>query len=160
MSIEQITESEAEMLIEYIDKEKKSLPQRFFLFLGLFMLINFMPGRNGRPSTFQEYGFWKPLVIEILAIGTLFYFDYKTKLKGLQNDLESREKIIEEKTVLKKDRSFLKSEYQVWIETSVKEFKKFDVTENEFNKIEKGHKVILEYGEKSKFLFKFNSNCS
>ena len=147
-------------MIEYIDEEKRNLPKRLFLFLFFFVLFNFISGRNGRPSIFQEYGFWKPLIIECLTIGIFLYFDYKKKLKGLQNDLGTREKIVEEKAVLKKDRSFLKSEYQVWIESNIKEFRKFEVTEDEYNKMEKGHKVILEYGEKSNFLFKFDSNCS
>ena len=52
------------------------------------------------------------------------------------------------------------SKYQVWIDSDIEEFKKFSVHEDEYNKMEKGHKVILEYGEKSKFLYKFDSNCA
>lgn len=157
---EPITEKETCILIEKINKEKASSPKQLlymFIFINLFI---FLSGKNRKPSLYNEYGYWKPAIIMTLLFSGLHYSSYRMNLKNLQMDLDSKEKIVATMSVLKKDKSFFKGEYQIWIDSEIKDFKKYQVDAVTYNQIEKGHKVIVEYGKMSKTLYKIDFNIA
>lgn len=156
--IEQITETETEILINKINKEKADLPSSLFFIIILLIFLIFLPGRQRRPSFYSQFGFWKPAIIMTLLGCGITYYRYSTTIKNLQMDLDSQEKIVEEKEVWNKDKSFAKSEYRIWIDSNIKEFQKFSVVYEEYEQIEKGQKVVLEYGKMSHTLYNINFN--
>jgi hypothetical protein len=153
-----LSESEKNKLIEKIEKEKNEFPKRTLLALMLFILFIFIPGKNHRPSYYSEYGFLKPALITTILVIGFCYSDYKSTMKALKSDLDSGEKIVKDTIVWKKEKSFTLNKYCIYTDNDHKPFSKFDIEEEAYNKIEKGHIVKLEYAEKSKFLYQLNLN--
>jgi hypothetical protein len=82
--------------------------------------------------------------------------NHRSTIKALTSDLDSEKKIVEDKIVWKKEKSFTSNKFCIYTDSDHKDFKKFDIEEEAYNKIEKGHIVKLEYAEKSKFLYQLN----
>lgn len=153
-----ISDEEKNLLRSEIQKEKDDVPRITLFMVALFTLFIFLPGRNGHPSFYREYGFLKPVIISTLLAFGLSYGFYKKSLKALVKDLNSGEKVVEQKVVWKKEKSWVNGKYIVRIDSSFKDFQTFNVSEEDYNKIEYGHIVFLEYGENSKTLFKLDLN--
>ena len=158
MRTEPLSQSDAQMIFDKIEKEKKDLPILFFFALSIFILFIFLPGRRGESSFFSKYGFWKPAIVVALITGGVTYFENKKTLRNLRDDVASNEKIIESKTIWKKDKSFMNNELRIWIDSDIKEFQKFVISQTEYENIEKGHTVFLEYSRQSHVLFKLDLN--
>lgn len=149
---------ETHKLVDAIEKEKKDFPVQTLFFITALILFIFLPGRNHRPSYYTEFGFLKPALISTLIGIGFSYYIFKNTVKSLKEDLDLGEKIAEKKTVWKKEKSFVSNKYQIYTDSDYKDFKKFDIEEGAYNKIEKGHIITLEYAEKSKYLFQFDLN--
>ncbi len=160
MRTEPLSESDAQTLFDKIEKEKKDLPKLLFFMVSIFLLFIFLPGRRGESSFFSKYGFWKPAIVVALITGGITYFENKKTLRNLRDDIASNEKIIESKTVWKKDKSFTSDELRIWIDSDIKEFQKFVISKTEYENIKKGHTVFLEYSSKSHVLFKLDLNLN
>ena len=156
MRTEPLSHSDAQTLFDKIDNEKKDLPKLFFFALSFFLLLIFLPGRRGKTSFSSQYGFLKPVFVAVLVAGGFSYFQNKKTLKDLRDDVASNEKIIDAKTVWKKDKSFIDNELCIWIDSDIKGFQKFIISKTEYDSIEKGHTVFLEYSKQSHVLFKLD----
>jgi hypothetical protein len=145
-------------LMDKIQEEKDGFPMQTLFCISIFILFIFLPGKTHRPSYYNEFGFLKPALISTMLATGLSYYIFRNTIKSLKNDLDSGEKIVESKVVWKKNKSFMSNKYQIYTDSDYKDFKKFDVEEEAYNKIEKGHIVKLEYAEKSKYLYQLNLN--
>jgi hypothetical protein len=155
-----LSDIEMEMLKSKI--ENSGLP--FFGTLAssflISLLIIFSHGKRNSPSIYDNHGFWVPAMI-INAIQIVLFSHFNNKEKSLlEKDLFSEKKTLEEKTIWKKDESIMSGKYRIYINSDTKAFTNFEVNEKEYNALEKGHKVVLEYAQYSKFLFKLDLKLS
>lgn len=153
-----LTEKDIEFLRFKIELEKTpSIFKAIVSVLLMSVLTVFLSGRKPHNvSLYYHYGFWTPFIISSLVFSFLFYFIVKSSIKELENDLNSNEKIVEIKTIWKKDKSFSKQEYRIWVDSDIKEFQKFIIAKEDYDAVQNGHKVTIEFAEKSKMLLSLN----
>jgi hypothetical protein len=160
--MERVALSDVEIDMLKTKLENAGLP--LFVTLAASFLISLMfifsHGKHNTPSIYDNHGFWVPAMI-INAI-QIVIFSYYNKIEQdlLEKDLFSEKKTIEEKAVWKKDKTLMSGKHRIWINSDIKTFTNFEVNEKEYNAIEKGHKVVLEYAQHSKFLFRLDLKLS
>jgi hypothetical protein len=155
-----LNEVELEILKSEIENGGTSVFLTILISMLFSLLFIFSHGKHNTPSLYDNYGFWKPFMI-ITAILTAIYSFHNQKEKSLiEKDLNSDKKTVEMKTVWKKDRPLMSDKYRIWVDSDIKKFNHFEVNEKEFDAIEKGHKVVLEYAQHSKYLFRLDLKLS
>jgi hypothetical protein len=151
-----LSDIEIEMLRSEIQEKKSSFTKMIFISIILSIFFVFFSGRGNEPSFFQKYGFWIPaIVFNAMFLGYTFYLRQQ-EIALINLDINSEKKTQEGKIILKKDRSFSTKKCLIYIDSDTKEFNHFEVNEKEFDAIEKGHKVVLEYAQHSKYLFRLD----
>jgi hypothetical protein len=149
--IEKLSLEDRKILNDLLTKDTLS-PGLLFMLAGVVIFI-FLPGRHNRPSFFSQYGFIVPfLIISSILSLIIFYADYQENEK-LKKDLESDEKVVEIFSVIDKD-SNNNDEYFIGIDTKLKDFKKYKIIKDEFQRIKIGHGVTLEYAKFSETVLK------
>jgi hypothetical protein len=151
---------EIEMLRSEIQEKKTSISKMTMISLLFSIVFIFISGKGNNPSLYQKYGFWGPLIIINTILLVYIFWKVKQETALLNKDILSEKKTQEEKTILKKDRSFSTKKSIIYIDSDIKKFMNFEVNEKEYNALEKGHKVVLEYAQHSKFLFKLDLKLS
>ncbi len=156
-----LTDFDSDILNTKIATIKSDIPLKLFFLLVLISLFVFMPGRKiHSPSLYEEYGFWKPAIILTFLMIGLGYHILNEELKKLKTDLNSSEKIVEKSVVWKKAKSFQGGKYQIYVDNNHPKFMKFEIGEDDYHKIEKGHTVFIEYAEHSKVLLDLKLNMT
>jgi hypothetical protein len=149
----ELTDANKELLLLKIKAEDNAYPKNILWAVFFFSIVNFIPGKRKAPSLYSQYGFWKPLIFELIIFGAYGYYKHIKTINTLQNDMEQGEKIVKNHTVWKKDKAFSREEYRIWIDSDVKEFQKFNIDKQDYEAIHNGHTVTIEFFEKAKVLF-------
>ena len=156
-----LTDFDADILNAKIVKIKSDIPLKVLYVIIFVSMLVFLPGKRvDSKSLYNKYGFWKPASILILLFAGHFYRSENKILKKLKNDLSSNEKIVEKNVVWKKAKSFSVKKYLVYVDSNHHEFMKFEISEENYNRIEKGHTVFIEYAEHSKVLLDLKLNMT
>jgi hypothetical protein len=153
-----LSDNEKVLLTNAIEEEKSDFPKRTLFLIAFFILFIFVPDRYKHRSIYSEYGFYEPAVILGLLATGYSYFLNRSRLTDLAKDVDCEEKIREAKVVWRKEKSFRSGKLIIRLDSNIKEFKTFDISHEEYDRIEKGHIVFLEYAENSKVLFKMDLN--
>lgn len=148
-----LTEAELKILKDCIKQdEQASAAQILALFLFVILMV-FLPGKGNDPSLYQTYGFLWPFVISFSAMGAIFlYWKYRTQ-KGLNDDLKLGVKTIEPFLIIRKEKSFAKKEYYIWLDAAEKDFEKFTFLLEDSPEIDQATHLVIEYAPKSKTIF-------
>jgi hypothetical protein len=155
-----LSEIEIEMLRSEIQDKKTALSKKIVFILLFSIFFVFFSGKGNDPSLFQKYGFWIPMFVISALFSAHTFYNMKQEIGLLNKDIASEKKTQEEKTILKKDRSFSTKKSLIYLDSPIKEFTNFEVNEKEYNAVEKGHKVVLEYAHHSKYLFRLDLKLS
>ena len=148
-----LSETDLALLKDRIKQDEQATAAQILALFSFVMLIVFLPGRGNDPSLFQTYGFLWPFVISFSAMSVLFlYWKYKIQ-KGLNDDLKLGVKNIEPFLIIRKEKSFAKKEYYVWLDSAEKSFEKFTFLLEDAPQIDQATHLVIEYGPKSKTIF-------
>ena len=148
-----LSEADLALLKDRIKQDEQATAVQIFALFSFVMLIVFLPGRGNDPSLYQTNGFLWPFVISFSAMSVLFlYWKYKIQ-KGLNDDLKLGVKTIEPFLIIRKEKSFAKKEYYIWLDTAEKGFQKFTFPLEDAPKIDQATHLVLEYAPKSKTIF-------
>jgi hypothetical protein len=148
-----LSEADLALLKDRIKQDEQATAAQILAFFSFIILIIFLPGRGNDPSLFQTYGFLWPFVISFSVMSVLFlYWKYKIQ-KGLNDDLKLGVKTIEPFLIIRKEKSFAKKEYYVWLDSAEKSFEKFTFLLENAPEIDQATHLVIEYGPKSKTIF-------
>lgn len=120
---------------------------------GVLVCVIFLPGKRGQPSMYQQYGFWMPALIIAALVLAFSYYNHYINLKALQADLDSGQKVIENTTVWKKQKTRFNGKHKIYLMSAYKEFSEMAVDAAEFELFAVNQSVTLAFGERSKMLF-------
>ncbi len=156
-----LTDIDIDLLKAKIATIKSEIPLNFFFLFVLISVSVFMLGRRANsPSLYNVYGFWTPTIILTLLVAGHDYIFLKKDLNKLKNDLNSNEKIVGKNVVWKKAKSIRGGKYLIYLYNDNPTLMKFEINEKDYNRIEKGHTVIIEYAEHSKVLLDLKLNMT
>ena len=148
-----LTEAELTMLKDRIKQDEQASAVQIFAFTSMVILFIFIPGKGNDPSVYQSYGFLWPFII-LFSLMSIFLVYWKYQIqKGLNDDLKFGVKKVESFLIIRKEKSFAKKQYYIWLDTAEKSFEKFTFPLEDAPKIDQATHLVLEYAPKSKTIF-------
>lgn len=149
-----LTQEEQAILKDRIKQDERASIGQILAFTFFVLLMIFLPGKGNQPSIYQSSGFLWPFIIIYSLMGVIFvYMKYQIQ-RRLQQDLQTGIKTIEPFPIWRKEKSFAKKEYYIWLDTAEKDFAKFTFPWKDATTIEQATHLVLEYAPKSKIIFK------
>ena len=151
-----LTNTEIAKLQAEISDLKDQFPIQTLAVLGVLVAFIFLPGKGNRPSVYHAYGFWKPVLLLSALVGAYSYYTFRKKVKALQADLDSGEKVVENTSIWKKQKTRFNGKHKIYLMSAYKEFSEMAVDAVEFERFAVDQPVTLAFGERSKMLFELS----
>lgn len=149
-----LTEADLALLKDRIKQDEQASAAQIFAFFLFVMLIIFFPGKGNNPSLYQSFGFfWSFVVLFSLMSVVFLYWKYQIQ-KRLNDDVKFGVKTVESFLIIRKEKSFAQKAYYIWLDTAEKSFEKFTFLLEAGAEIDQATHLLLEYGPKSKTIFK------
>lgn len=146
--------TEKELLQYFLEDEKRSLAGWIFSAILLAAIAPFFPSRHRKwefPSSVEMYLQRAIIFALILLAGILLY--YFSKTKNLRRDIASGKKAVAQVAVRRKIRSSFEPAFTILLDSDLKEFQQFNVSQVDYDAVWEGKLVTLEYAPHSKHLF-------